>query len=97
MDNNTFKYQVCIYGKGNKTRYVLLSQAYARALNMYMNVHSIRGDMPIFTSLNGDMNTPLNNSTVWRIVSSTAKKAGLGVDVSPHMLRHSAATLALAE
>lgn len=77
-------WQVTLYGKGGKTRHVLLSKDTA------MEVLSLRGDVqpdtPIFQAQH--TGTALSRSQVMRIVQAAAKRAGIAGDVSPHWLRH---------
>ncbi len=82
--------QVTVYGKGGKTRHVLLSSGTWNALT------AIRGeagdDAPVFVSRTGG---PLSRTQVFRIVRAAAKRAGVDKDVSPHWLRHAHASHAL--
>lgn len=82
--------QVTLFGKGEKTRAVLLSKATWQALT------SLKGDArptdPIFVSRKGGH---LDASQVHRIVRAAARRAGITGNVSPHWLRHSHATHAL--
>ena len=82
--------QVAVFGKGGKTRHVLLSTGTWEALN------AIRGeagdDAPLFVSRFG---SPLSRPQVFRIVRAAARRAGVDKDVSPHWLRHAHASHAL--
>ena len=82
--------QVTVYGKGGKTRHVLLSSGTWDALT------AIRGeagdDAPVFVSRTGG---PLSRTQAFRIVRAAAKRAGVDKDVSPHWLRHAHASHAL--
>ncbi len=86
--------QLVVFGKGGKTRVVLLSADTWRELD------SLRGgypqgagpDDPIFQTKRG---TALSPVQVWRIVKQAAKRAGLPDGVSPHWLRHAHASHAL--
>lgn len=81
--------QVTVFGKGSKTRAVLLSSATWRELL------TLRGDAPadapVFVSRKGNR---LAVSQAWRVVKAAAKRAGLP-DASPHWLRHAHASHAL--
>lgn len=82
--------QVTVFGKGSKTRVVLLPSSIWRAL-----VQLRRGagpDAPIFRSREGGH---LDPSQIRRIVVRAAERAGLDAKVSPHWLRHAHATHAL--
>ena len=82
--------QATVFGKGGKTRAVLL---YGRA---WTSLQAIRGeakpDAPVFRSRKGGH---LDPSMVHRIVKAAAARAGLPDGVSPHWLRHSFASHAL--
>ncbi len=75
--------QVTVFGKGGRTRHVLLSQGTWEVLS------AIRGDAgeeaPVFVSRKG---SPLSTSQAFRIVRAAARRAGVEKDVSPHWLRH---------
>jgi len=82
--------QVTLFGKGAKTRAVVVSKATWQALQ------SLRGerldDEAVFRSQKGGA---LASSQVWRIVRAAAKRAGIVGHVSPHWFRHSHASHAL--
>ena len=83
--------QITVFGKGGKTRTVLLKPTVWRQLL------SIKGEAkavdPIFRSRKGG--GALDVSQVRRIVYAAAKKAGLEQKVSPHWMRHAHASHAL--
>lgn len=83
--------QVTIFGKGGKTRTVLLSTDTWRELISIQN--EADSDTPVLTSRKGGGH--LHPSQVWRIVRSAAKRCGVDVPVSPHWLRHAHASHAL--
>src|SRR5215212_81510 len=82
--------QVTVYGKGGKTRVVLLSA------NTWSTLCEIGGarvpDAPVFRSRKGG---PLDASQVHRIVKAAAERAGLSAEVSAHWLRHAHASHSL--
>ena len=82
--------QVTLYGKGQKTRHVLLKP------ETFIELLTQRGgalaDAPVFRSEAGDA---LSRQQVFRIVKAAAIRAGLSEDVSPHWLRHAHASHAL--
>ena len=82
--------QVTVFGKGGKTRVVLLSA------NTWRVVSAIRGeagaDDPVFRSREGGA---LDRTQVHRIVKAAAARAGLSADVSAHWLRHAHASHSL--
>ena len=82
--------QATIYGKGSKTRVVIIPTQLFRELDQ------IRGDAgkadPVFRSRQGT--GFLTRAMVWNIVKSSAKKIGLD-NPSPHWLRHGHASHSL--
>jgi integrase/recombinase XerD len=82
--------QATVFGKGGKTRTVLLPPA------TWAEVLALRGaaaaDAPVFRSRKGG---PLDPSQVLRIVQAAARRAGVEANVSPHWLRHAHASHAL--
>jgi integrase/recombinase XerD len=83
--------QLTLFGKGGKTRTILLKPA------VWELLVSLRRDGrpqdPIFPSRKGG--TPLDPSQVRRIVYAAARRAGLEQKVSPHWMRHAHASHAL--
>lgn len=83
--------QITVFGKGGKTRTVLLKP------KVWQQLLSIKGDAkavdPVFRSRKGG--DALDVSQVRRIVYAAAKKAGLEQKVSPHWMRHAHASHAL--
>lgn len=82
--------QMTVHGKGAKTRHVLLPAP------VWDDLQALRGDAldadPVFRSRQG---SPLSPSQVWRITKAAAQRAGLPAAVSPHWLRHAAASHSL--
>jgi len=83
--------QLTLFGKGGRTRTVLLPAS------IWMELTSLRGaagiDDPVFASRKG--RGQLDPSQVRRIVYAAARKAGLPQKVSPHWMRHAHASHAL--
>jgi site-specific recombinase XerD len=83
--------QITLFGKGGKTRTVLLST------DTWLGLIAIRNDAdpdaPVFISRKGQGH--LHPSQAWRIVRAAAIRAGVDVPVSPHWLRHAHASHAL--
>jgi integrase/recombinase XerD len=83
--------QITVFGKGGKTRTVLLKP------KVWQHLLAIKGDAqaldPIFRSRKGG--GPLDVSQVRRIVYAATRKAGLAQKVSPHWMRHAHASHAL--
>lgn len=82
--------QLTLFGKGAKTRYVLLPPHTSSDLLSLRN-GAATGD-PLFPSRRGG---PLGDRQIERIVREAAQRAGIEAAVSPHWLRHSHATHAL--
>lgn len=82
--------QITVYGKGRKTRTVLLKS------DVWKELCQLRGerssDDPVFQSRKGGH---INRHQLWRIVSAAAKRAGIEGNVSPHWLRHAHASHSL--
>lgn len=87
--------QVTIFGKGKKTRVVLLGE------NVWQEICSLskrpKKDAPVFRSRkrNRDGSYHLTRKQVYRIVKDAGKRAGIEGNVSPHWLRHSHASHSL--
>ena len=93
--------QATVFGKGGKTRVVLLSAATWKVLTALRGGEVCGGvaksatapaDAPVFLSRKGGA---LDPSAVHRIVKAAAARAGLPVEVSAHWLRHAHASHAL--
>jgi integrase/recombinase XerD len=82
--------QITVFGKGGKTRTILLPAT------LWKQLQQLRGDTsindPLFRSKNG---RPLDRIRVFRIVKAAASRAGIQGNVSPHWLRHAHASHSL--
>jgi integrase/recombinase XerD len=82
-------------GKGGKQRMVPVGSFAQRAVEAYLvrgrpALASVgRGTSALFLNARGGR---LSRQSAWTVLRSAADRAGLGVDVSPHTLRHSFAT-----
>jgi len=81
--------QVTLFGKGGKTRMVLLPVAAWRKLQA---LGPAAPEAPVFRSRAGGH---LSTVQVWRIVRKAARDAGILAAVSPHFLPHAHASHAL--
>lgn len=84
-----------VTGKGNKTRLVPVGEKACEAIRRYLererpDAVTKRSGSEIFLSTRGGRK--LTTVRVWQIVKEIAKRAGLDVNVYPHLLRHSFAT-----
>jgi site-specific recombinase XerD len=82
--------QATVFGKGGKTRAVLLSAATWKVLTALRS--AAPADAPVFRSRKGGA---LDPSAVHRVVKAAAARAGLPVEVSAHWLRHAHASHSL--
>ena len=83
--------QVTLFGKGGKTRTVLLSKSLYR--DLLASRTSKERKAAVFASRKG--NKPLQTRQIRKIVNDTAVEAGIDGSVSPHWLRHSHASHSL--
>ena len=79
-----------VYGKGGKTRVILLP------VNIWDELISFRNDSsqdsPVFKSRKKE--GQFHPTTILRIVKKACRKAGISKPVSPHWLRHAHASVA---
>ena len=88
-------FSICVMGKGNKERSIPVeNQEVITALQKYMQISSglreTRGY--IFYNQNGNV---ISEQSVRNMVTKYAKEAGVSGKVTPHMIRHTFATLLL--
>jgi integrase/recombinase XerD len=82
--------QITVFGKGGKTRTILMPQSVWNALQLLRN--DAGENAPVFRSRKGGH---LDESQIWRIVRKASERAGIDKDVSCHWLRHAHASHAL--
>ena len=94
--------QVTLFGKGGKTRRVLLSADTWAVLDGHRQREMARGfaeaDGPVLRSrkaADDGSARPLTRQQLWRVVKGLARRAGLPDAVSPHFFRHAHASHAL--
>ena len=77
-------------GKGRKERYVMLSPRLLLILREYYKAAFPKIGKFLFP--NNHKDRPLSSTTIYLIVQSACKKAGITKHISPHSLRHTFAT-----
>ena len=83
-----------VIGKGNKERVLPLGKKAVTALDRYISVGrpklvTARSPANVFLTKRG---TPFAAVTLWLRIKQRVRRAGIGRNVTPHMLRHSFAT-----
>jgi integrase/recombinase XerD len=85
--------QVTVFGKGGRTRSVLLPPRVWGALERWRASQAPADtSLPVFA---GRGVKPLSTVQAWRIVRAASVRAGIGQLASPHWLRHAHASHAL--
>lgn len=101
QDQINFKsLEIGVIGKGRRPRVVFLSERAGRWLKQYLNKRDDKGK-PLFIRVGGKSvdwesmdGEKLRFSVrgIQRVVEKYRKKAGIGIKITPHVLRHSFAT-----
>ena len=83
-----------VRGKGGKERLVPMGELAAECLKTYLEDGRLKllklGFIPeVFINARGES---ISRQGIWKIIKSSARKAGIGINITPHMLRHSFAT-----
>lgn len=79
-----------VRGKGDKSRLLPVHPVLQEALRLYLAKERVGGEGEyLFTTRKG---RPLSRSTVYQLVKKYAWRAGMEVNVTPHILRHTFAT-----
>jgi integrase/recombinase XerD len=91
--------QLAIFGKGKKTRFVLLDSETWQEL-LLLKPFTVTPETYVFQSRQGRSRTGetqhrMDESMIHRIVVRAAKRAGIAGNVSPHWMRHAHATHSL--
>jgi site-specific recombinase XerD len=92
VDRSRGQGQLTAFGKGGKTRAVLVPASVWRALRAAIPAEG-DPDQPVFASRRDG--TALSTRRAQKIVEAAARRAGLAQAVSPHWLRHAHASHAL--
>ncbi len=85
---------VSVIGKGNKERVVPVGRKAVEALNRYLaaarpKLVTPKSPANVFLTRRG---TPFAAVTLWKRIKDRVHRAGVGRNITPHMLRHSFAT-----
>lgn len=91
------KYIIEFTGKGRKERFVVLAKEIKQMIDEYLNKRGISyndKDLPLFIShsTNADPTKPITTETIYQLIKSLSKKAGLDESISPHDFRHTYVT-----
>ena len=89
--------QITAFGKGGKTRAILLSPATWHELQT-LRSQGTAPEAPVFASrkkIGHKKDGHLDPAQVLKIVRAAARRAGIALDVSPHWLRHAHASQSL--
>jgi site-specific recombinase XerD len=88
--------RLLIHGKGSKERVVFLNEASAQALNNWLNIRKDIQSIDKNAVFLSNRRKRMSVDSVQVMVKKTLLKAGLDAEqISPHKLRHTAATLML--
>lgn len=94
-----------VRGKGNKTRVVKIAPDVLRCCRAWVEASGREwsAKAPLFVALRKTATgfragsvTPLTVDSIWKVVLKRVKQAGIGARITPHSLRHTFVTLALA-
>lgn len=84
---------VALRGKGGKERVVPVGRPACEALNAYLvrarPALAVSGGPALFLNARGGR---ISRQTLWSVVSTSAARAGVDAEISPHSFRHSFAT-----
>jgi integrase/recombinase XerD len=95
LDRVNLQHGFCTpFGKGSKERVVPMGSEAISAITQYLEdarpkFATKRMDDHLFLSRRGKN---VSRQRLWEIIKACAKKAGIAINVTPHMLRHSFAT-----
>jgi integrase/recombinase XerC len=98
-DINIHNKEIKVLGKGNKERIVYINDHTVNALNKYLNesrpilLNNKRSDNLFINHIGGNLTT----RGVRDILDNIIKKSSLNIKVTPHMFRHTFATMLLNE
>jgi site-specific recombinase XerD len=93
-DVDMSKQKIKVKRKGNYEAEVMIHPKLKEELREYLRIINRKPNEPLFMSKRGNRLSP---SSIWYLVKSYAKKAGLNKKVTVHSLRHTFATSLLSE
>lgn len=82
---------VTVFGKGSRTRHILLPAGVWRDLQSLKRP----GDGPDDAPFRSRIGRPISQAALWRAIRAAAKRAGIDKPVSPHWWRHACASHSL--
>lgn len=90
-------YVIKIYGKGSKERLIqICNESVQKLLYSYMQAYCEHDKKETFLFINR-LGNQLSEQSVRNMITAYAKKSGINLHITPHMFRHSFATLLLEE
>lgn len=93
-DVNLSEHYIRVYGKGSKERIIYLGNE--QVIKILKEYHKKRGEDSIFFFTNRNQNH-ISDQSVRNIINEYTKKAGIQDKITPHMFRHTFATMLLEE
>lgn len=82
-----------VMGKGKKIRFIHFTETCAILLERYINTHPL-GTGALFLGRNDNR---ISIRTIQRIINGLGKKAGLSINITPHLMRNTFATILLSK
>lgn len=93
-DVDLSKLRLRVKRKGNREELIILPPQLAKELKRYINSINRTGYEPLFLSKKGQR---LSTSSIWHLIKTYAREAGLNQAVTVHSLRHTFATRLLSK
>ena len=93
-DVNLSEHYIRVYAKGSKERIIYLGNE--QVIKILKEYHKKRGEDSIFFFTNRNQNH-VSDQSVRNIIKEYTKKAGIQDKITPHMFRHTFATMLLEE
>lgn len=93
-DVDLSKLRLRVKRKGNREELIILPPLLAKEIKKYIYSSNRTGNQPLFLSKKGNR---LSTSSIWHLIKSYAREAGLNEAVTVHTLRHTYATRLLSK